>query len=157
MKLYIKRDKTVNNSLFIVFDQFCNEKYFVTGSKDKLCVSDVFGNHCLNIYRMPLPKIKVFSISAGKNNIKFFVNTSKENSCYFYGIGWRIRGNIFTKSFDIVDAENYVVATHGKDFSKCSDGYGLTVNNEDMELFCLATALCVNLESKVDKTLLQTV
>ena len=97
-------------------------------------------------------------ISAQKQNIKFIMNNSnKFSNCYFYGVGWRVRGNVFIKSFDIIDADNSLIATHIKRFSPCGDGYELNVINESKELFSIATEICVNLEAKVDNPRMQTV
>lgn len=158
MKLYIKQDKSIENQLFIVYDELCNEKYFVKGNKDKLYIVDLSGDTLLKIRRIFLPTLKAFSITAQKQNIKFIINNSnKFPNCYFYGIGWRVRGNVFIKSFDIIDADNSLVATHIKRFSPCGDGYELNVINESKELFSIATAICVNLEAKVDNPQMQTV
>lgn len=158
MKFYIKRDKTVDDSLFIVFDENGKEKYFVTGTKDKMIVKDSFDNIIMVIRYICFSKIKTFSIRHKNNNIKFIIaNKKSSSSCYYYGICWRIRGDVFKGSFDIVDADNTVVATIGRDFSKFGSNYGLTINHTEMEMFCIGTALCVNVESKVDNTLLQTV
>lgn len=158
MKLYIKRDKSTENSMFVVFDELCNEKYYIVGSKDKLELLNLNKEKCMTIRRMPLPAIRAYSISVGKNNIKFIIGNSKSKvPCYYYGIGWRIRGDIFIKSFDILDADNSLVATHAKRFSRCGDGYELNVFNEVREMFCIATAVCINLEAKVDNPQLQTV
>lgn len=158
MKLYIKRDKSTDNSMFVVFDEHCNEKYYVIGSKDKFELINLGKEKLLKIRRVPLPALNAFSISAYKRNIKFIIGSSSSKvQCYYYGIGWRIRGNIFIKSFDILDADNSLVATHVKRFSGCGDGYELNIINEDMELFGIATALCINLVAKVDNPCLQAI
>ena len=158
MRLYIKQDMSIENQLFIVYDELCNEKYFIKGNKDKLYLVDLSGETLLRIRRIFLPTLKAFSITAQKQNIKFIMNNSnKFSNCYFYGVGWRVRGNVFIKSFDIIDADNSLIATHIKRFSPCGDGYELNVINESKELFSIATAICVNLEAKVDNPRMQTV
>ena len=158
MKLYIKRDKSTDKSMFVVFDEYCNEKYYVVGSKDKLELISTDKSKLMTIRRVPLPALKAYSITVGKNNIKFIIgNSNSKVSCYYYGIGWHIRGNIFIKSFDILDADNSLVATHAQRFSSCGDGYELNVVNESRELFCIATAICINLVAKVDNPCPQTV
>ena len=118
MKFFIQRDKTVGEKLFIVFDEQGREKYFVTGSK----------NTCF---------------------IKFFVNTSsKTPSCYFFGNSWLIRGDILTNTFDVIDSDNSLVASHRVSFSE-KKGYELEIISEHNELFCIATAVCVDIEAKV--------
>lgn len=158
MKLYIKRDKSTDDSMFIVFDEICEEKYYVTGSKNTMTLTDLHHNKLMTVKRMPLPALKAYSISAGNKNIKFIMNNSLSSvACYFYGIPWHIRGDVFTKSFDIIDADNSLVATHFMRFSRCGDGYELNVMNERRELLCIGTAICVNLEARVDNARVQTV
>jgi len=158
MKLYIKRDKSADKSMFIVFDEHCKEKYYVIGTKDKFELVTLEKERLMKIRRVPLPALNAFSISAYKRNIKFITGGSTSKvQCYYYGIGWRIRGNIFVKSFDILDADNSLVATHAKCFSSCGDGYELNIINEDMELFSVATAICINLVAKVDNPCLQAI
>lgn len=157
MKFYIKRDKTVGESLFVIFDEQGKEKYYVTGSKNTCHISDISGRVVVKIHRLPLPALKAFSISSGNYNIKFFVNTSsKTPSCYFYGNSWLIRGDIVTNIFDIIDSDNSLVAGHRISFSenKC---YELNVTNDRNILFCLAVSICVDIEAKVDNPTLQTV
>ncbi len=158
MRLYIKRDKTVDNSMFVVFDESCNEKYCVAGTNNSLKVKDEYQNVCLKIRRFNLLKLNIFVINFGDYNIKFVYGDSNNKFiCYFHGIGWRIRGDILTGSFDILDTGGSVVATHGRDFAKCGSDFALTIYNQDMELLCLGVAICVDILSKVDNTLLQTV
>lgn len=158
MKLYIRRDKNAENSLFIVYDELCKEKYYVTGTKDKLVLYNMDEIRVMTIRRVPLPAVKAFSITAGKRNIKFLITPANSKvPCYYYGVKWHIRGNIFVNSFDILDVDNSVVATNAKRFSPCGDGYELNVYSENKELFCIATALCINIVAKVDNQQLQTV
>jgi uncharacterized protein YxjI len=144
--------------MFVVLDELLNEKYLVTGSKDNIAVKDLQGNSLLKIKHTPLPAVKAYSIKDGKSSMRFFIGSTRTTvNCYFSGIGWHIRGNVFTKSFDIIDADNSLVATHSKAFGKCIDGYGLNVINEDRELFCIAVAICVNLGARLDNPQIQPV
>lgn len=157
MKFYIKRDKTVGESLFIVFNEQGREKYFVSGNKNTFFISDINGRVLVKIHRLPLPALKAYSISSGNYNIKFFINTSsKLPSCYFFGNSWLIRGEIAANSFDIIDADNSLVASHRRSFSD-NKGYELEVSKGNSELFVIATAVCIDLEAKVDNPALQTV
>ncbi len=149
MKFFIKRDKTAGEGLFIVYDELGKEKYYVKGSKNVCNISDLKGRVIGKIHRLPLPALKAFSISSGNYNIKFFVNTSsKIPSCYFFGNSWLIRGDIGTNSFDIIDADNSIVASHRRSF-RDSNAYELDVFGDNNEIFCIATSVCVDIEAKV--------
>ena len=151
MKLFIKRDKTVDDSLFVVLDEECNEKYYVTGSKSTIYLTDLSETVLMKIKQLPLPALRAYSITAYNRNIKFILNSNPTAvNCYYYGNSWHIRGDVFTKSFDIIDADNSLVATHCLRYSKSGDGVELNVFAENRELFCIATAICVNLDVKIN-------
>ena len=110
MKLFVKRDKTVDGSMFAVLDENCRDKYFIRCSKNNIILVDLNDEVLLKVKQLLLPALKTFSISSKERNIKLMINS--KSSCYFYGISWHIRGDFFTKSFDIIDADNSVVAVH---------------------------------------------
>ncbi|MDR0914065.1 MAG: hypothetical protein LBM65_02720, partial [Oscillospiraceae bacterium] len=124
MKLYIKRDTSDLLARFSVLDEQCKEKYLVLGSRspsgEKLVITDTQGEKLLKIKKIPLPVLHAFSIGNKEENFKLIVNLSaKSSTCYYYGISWRIRGDISTGSYDIIDADGTVVASHIKRFSAC--------------------------------------
>lgn len=161
LKLYISRDISSVTSRFVVYDDLCKEKYIVTSSNkslEKLKITDLKGNVVTKISRLPLPLLHAYSITSGKKNIKFILNPAKNaENCYYYGISWHIRGRVFTKSFDILDVDNSLVATQARNFKKCVDGYELNINDEEQEQMCLASAVCVNLTATISSPALQTV
>lgn len=148
MKLYLKRDLSSENSRFVVLDELCREKYYVlsTGkSLEKLLITTTDGIVVTKINRLPLPMLQAYSITCGGKNIRFILNPAKDaRNCYYYGISWHIRGQIFTKSFDILDVDNTVIAAHYRSFGTCG-GYELDIYSEENQQFCLATAVCVNM------------
>ncbi len=161
LKLYISRDISSVTSRFVVYDELCKEKYIVTSSNkslEKLKITDLDGNVITKINRLPLPLLNAYSITNGKKNIKFILNPAKNaENCYYYGISWHIRGRVFTKSFDILDVDNSLIATQIRSFEKCVDGYELNIKSEEFEQFCLASAVCVNLTASINNPALQTV
>ena len=156
MKLYIKRDKTVDKALFAVLDEYCDNKYYVKSDKNNVVLCDLDGKVLLKIKCLILPALKTYTLVSDERTIRFIINP-KKSCCYFYGKSWHIRGDFFTKSFDIIGADNSVVATHAKRFSESGSGYELNINSEHNELLCLGVAICASLEAKVDNPVLQTV
>lgn len=156
MKLFIKRDKTINGALFAVLDEHGDNKYYVRGEKNTVSVCDLDGKVLLNLKRLTLPVLRTYSLNSKERSVKFVVNP-KKSLCYFYGVSWHLRGDYFAKSFNIIDADNSIVATHAERFSDGGGGYELNINSEHNELFCVGVAVCANLESKVDNRVLQTV
>lgn len=156
MKLYIKRDKTVDGAMFAVFDQNGRNKYYVRGDKNTIKVCTLNNKALLSIKRLPLPGLKAFSLTSKERSVRFIINPKKYN-CFFYGISWQIRGDFFSGSFEIIGADNSVIASHSKSFSSGEGSYELDINSEHNELFCIGIAVCSNLESKVDKLVVQPV
>ena len=154
MKLFIKRDKTVDGALFAVLDEYGENKYYVKAAKNCIVLLDLNGNTLLKIKRLLLPAAKTYTLISNDRTIRFLINPKKA-FCAFYGISWHIRGDFFAKSFDIIDADNSVAATFSKRFNE--DGYELIINCEHNEYLCLGVAICSNLESKVDNLVIQTV
>lgn len=156
MKLFIKRDKTTDGTLFVVLDEYLNSKYCIKSVKNSVVMIDKNGKKLLRIKRIMLPALRTYTIVSGERTIRFMIN-QKKAYCFFYGISWHIRGDFFAKSFDIINADNSVVATHARRFADSGGGYELNINSEYNELLCVGVAICANLEEKVDNHVLQTV
>ena len=156
MKLFIKREKTADGSLFSVLDEFCQNKYYVKSLRNSIVLCDLNDKALLRIKRLIMPALRSYTLVSDERTIRFMINQRKSN-CWFYGMSWHIRGDFFTKSFDIIDADNSTVATHARRFSEGSSGYELNINSEHNEFFCIGVAICANIESKVDNHVLQTV
>ena len=156
MKLYIKRDRTVCGSMFAVLDESGGNRYYVSSVKNSVVLCDTDGRILLRIKRIILPALKSYTLVSGERTIRFMIN-SKKSYCWFYGMPWHIRGDFFLKSFDIIGADNSVVATHAERFADGGGGYELNIFSEHNELLCVGVAVCSNLESKVDNRVLQTV
>ena len=63
-------------------------------------------------------------------------------SIRFRGISFFVRGDVLMGSYSILDADTAVVCTVGKDFARgCTQ---LMLNQKEREVFCLATAICID-------------
>ena len=149
MKLYIKRDVSDAVSRFSVLDCDLKEKYRIIGTKscfgEKLIIPDRGKTPLLCISRVVLPFCDAFFVSAKNEGYRLTVTKSRgAMSCRFYGISWRIRGDLITKSYDILDADNTVIATHIKRWSSSGFGCELNIFDESRELFCIAAVTCIN-------------
>lgn len=149
MKLYIKRDVSDEKSRFSVLDSDCKEKYRIEKVRsvfgEKLAILDKEKITCLTIRRFALFFFDVFYISTKNESYYLLLSKSQGNiRCKFYAISWRIRGDLVTKSFDIMDADNTVVATHIKRWGCGGAGCELNVFDKSRELFALAAVTCIN-------------
>lgn len=156
LKRYIKRDKSPGDTLFVIFDEFGNELYYFSKTKNSYILTGVNGQKLLKIKELPFPKLCAYSISTADNNIKFFMNPQKNNS-YFYGTAWQIRGDVFSGSFDIIGADNSLVCSREKSFMDGRSCCMLDIKAEHSELLCLGTAICAQLHAKIENLCVQTV
>lgn len=154
MKLFIKRDRTVDGALFAVFDELGENKYYVKSTKNHIVLCDLKGKTLLKIKRILLPALRTYTLVSSERTIRFLINP-KKSYCWFYGMSWHIRGDFFEKSFDVMEADNSVASTFARRFN--DDGYELIINCEHNEFLCIGVAVCACLEAKVDNLVMQTV
>ena len=155
MRVYLKQNKTPDGGLFTVYDELFHEKYGISRSKSSIVLSDKAGKAQLRIKQIPLPAVKAYSITANRRSAKFFINPNM--SSLFYGVAWHIRGDLGSKSFDVISADNSVVAEHCKRFCAAGDCYELNITDMNDEMLCLGISVCVNLSARVENLVAQTV
>ena len=158
MKLFIKRDVSINNLAFTVFDEYGKEKYYSliskNKSKSKIIIADTRNNIVSSMHKMSFFNTETFLIKSDKSNITLVVIlTSKGLFCKVYGINWHICGNIANKNFSILDVDNSVIATH-----KNSMNYAeLMIYDKSNELSSIALSLCISMINTVENRVAQAV
>ncbi|MGN1132497.1 MAG: hypothetical protein ACI4RL_06285 [Ruminococcus sp.] len=162
MNLFLKRDISSEGTLFIVFDELGKEKYYVVRDNRHshfcLAITDTNFNRLCSISTVPLPILKAFTIKDKKSIIRLIFNKNTSRPmCYYYGISWRIRGDIINKNFEIVDNDNTVLLTHRGSWSRNCDCYDINITEGSRELLLIASAICVDLLQSADEKQLQTV
>lgn len=155
MRVFVKQNKTPDGRLFTVYDELFHEKYEVSRVKNRILLLDKHKKAHMRIKQMPLPALKAYSITADRRNAKFFINPNMTS--FFYGVAWHIRGDLGTNSFDVISADNSVVAVHCKRFCEAGDCCELNIEDDRDELLCLGISVCVNLSARVEKLVAQTV
>lgn len=161
MKVFLKRETTPGNVIFTVKDCMGDDKYTVTAKEgtpmSKAYIKDKAGANRLVIRRINLPMYTLYSISSGGERISLVTSHSNLQECVFYGISWRISGDVRKRSYDIVDADNSVVAAVTKaGVGKC-DSIALNIFCEQRELFSIGVAICLCMEKTVDCEVFQTI
>ncbi|MGN1051231.1 MAG: hypothetical protein ACI4QE_02905, partial [Acutalibacteraceae bacterium] len=136
--------------------------YYVCGDsrngRVKLNVSSFDSEVKVRIRKIPLPVFNTFLIFDDSELIRLvLVENFFRIQGYFHGISWRIRGDILSKNFDIVDADNTTVATLIRRWGRECDIYELTIFDKQRELFALASILSINSFNLSEKEALQTV
>jgi uncharacterized protein YxjI len=87
-----------------------------------------------------------YSVAAGGKRLRVAVNyTSVRRPVRIRGKRWRFRGNMLTRSFDILNAADQVVMTHGKCWSMARDCYAIDILDGDCVLLFLCLAAIIDL------------
>jgi len=60
------------------------------------------------------------------------------------GVNWRFRGDLLTRSFDLVDIDSAVVMTHGRCWNQNGDCFAIEVTKESDVLLCLCIAVILD-------------
>lgn len=162
MKLYLKRDTFNQLARFVVLDELGKEKYFIVNSQNyshrNMAVTDVNFHQLCTIHSIPLPLLNAYTINDRKDTIRLIFNKNTSRlMCYYYGISWRIRGDILGKNYEIVDNDNKILLTHSGRTGSIPGGSEINIYDESRELFLLASVACADLIETNNEKQLQTV
>lgn len=146
MKIFIRRDTSDIHSRFLVFDEYENKLYTVSGrstASGELMKVFEGGFTVAKIRDLRLPVMEAYSVTIGNESFKlFFTYRAGRLRPRFSGISWRIRGDILLGSYDICDADGTIICSVCEHFSK--NYTELSVYEKSRELFCIACAICVS-------------
>lgn len=147
VKIYIQRDTSDIYSRYQVLNEQGRLIYTVTGkhnpSGESLRIKDKDGETVCRIRGLGFSALSVYSISSRSESMRLNIAAGTGRaSVRFRGISFYVRGDILMGSYSILDADTAVVCTVGKDFSKgCTQ---LLINQQDREIFCIASAVCID-------------
>ena len=147
VKLYLQRDISTLNARYQVADDRGKLRYTVTGkhnpSGESIRICDTSGNVVCKIRSLGFTALSVYSISAGGESMRLNIAVgNRRASIRFRGISFFVRGDVLMGSYSILDADTAVVCTVGKDFARnCTQ---LMLHQKEREIFCLATAICID-------------
>ena len=147
MKLYLQRDTSASNARYQVADETGRLRYTVTGkcmpSGDDIRIVDTNGATVCKIRSLGFTALSVYSIRAGGETIRLNVAVGNGRAAVrFRGISFYARGDVLTGSYSVLDVDTAAVCAVGKDFARgCTQ---IDLQQEDREMFCLATAICID-------------
>ena len=147
VKLYLQRDISTLNARYQVADERGRLRYTVTGKRnpsgESMRICDTSGNVVCKIRSLGFTALSVYSISAGGESMRLNIAVgNRRASIRFRGISFFVRGDVLMGSYSILDADTAVVCTVGKDFARgCTQ---LMLHQKEREIFCLATAICID-------------
>ncbi len=147
VKLYIQRDCSDLSARYRVFDDKGGLRYLISGRRNpsgesmKLCTPS--GEEVCRIRGLGFSALSVYSISAGGESMRLNIAVGAHRATVrFRGISFFVRGDALMGSYSVLDADTAVVCTVGKDFAKGC--IGVELNQNEREIFCIATAVCID-------------
>lgn len=147
MKYYLQRDTSDVSARYRIYDEKGDLKYTVTGkhnpSSESIRIVDRGGETVCKIRGLCFSVLSVYSISSGGESMRLNITLGTGRaSVRFRGISFIVRGDVLMGSYSILDADTAQVCTVGKDFAKgCTQ---LLIDQEDREIFCIASAICID-------------
>lgn len=139
--------------LFTVLDDRGRLAYEVRGEYLSI------GSHCIlreseggtaaHLTGVLLPGMSRYTVTSGVHRLRIWIRPgAAHRAVQFKGADWRFRGNVITRSFDIVEkrrnGESCVIMTHGRCWNGRNDCYAVTVLREADVPLCLCTAVAVD-------------
>ncbi|HEX2985274.1 MAG TPA: LURP-one-related family protein [Caproiciproducens sp.] len=141
------------DTLFAVLDSSGQPVYRVTGDSlavgSKIYLVDQNQNEAARIFSVGLPTIAKYSIFIDdKERARVTRNlTVSRQPIKIKKVSWHFRGDLASRSYDIVDIDSTVVMSHGRCWNSVGDCYALDIQRESDILICLC--LSVILDSTV--------
>ena len=149
MEFYVK-PCTAESSLFAIYGTAGELLYQVAGENSalsgKLYLVDGSGKEAAKIRRLGTPEISRYSISVqGKEHAGVLQNFIGTKPAYrLYGVPWSFRGDVLSRSFDVIDVDGGVLMTHGYCWKGRGDCFAVTVTREADVPVCLSIAVVID-------------
>lgn len=162
MKLYLKRDTSMEHTRFIVCDHRGDLRYVVTGKRsgsvDRMVISLPDSTMLMNLKIAPMHFLYVFVMSGNNHRVSMFSsNPGKACEFRFHGIDWTMCRSSDMRSFEIIDSRGISVMLQSADTFLKSSAYTLDIFDEANELYCVAAAICADVISYADSHVAATV
>ena len=144
---------------YLVFDEKGTLLYRVTGrrnpSGESMQICGVGGETVCRIRGLGFSALSVFSIVSDSESVRLNVAVGSGRAAVrFRGISFYVRGDVLMGSYDIRDADNTTVCNVGKDFTRNHIGVEILQNERD--ILCIASAVCIDSLAVVKAPVLQT-
>lgn len=149
MDFYLNRHTGAGETLFDVFDTAGTLLYTVEGEwgsfGGKLYLRDSSGTECAKITCMGIHGLCKYSVHIEeKECLRVTQNMASEHSIRLSKTEWSLRGDLLTRSFDVVDGEAQVRMTHAPCWTARGDSYGIQVERPEDVPVCLSLSVIVD-------------
>lgn len=136
--------------LFSVMDSLGQPVYRVIGDSlaigSKIYLIDQNKQEVARIFSVGLTTIAKYSVLVGeKERARVTRNLgSSRNPIKIKGVKWCFRGDLVTRSYDLVDEASAVVMTHGRCWNQIGDCYAVEVARQEDVLTCLCISIILD-------------
>lgn len=147
VKIYLQRDISSVTGRYQIYGERGELRYTVGGKRtpsgESLCVCDPSGETVCKIRGLGFSALAVYSVSAGGESMRLNIAVGNGRaSVRFRGISFYVRGDVLMGSYSVLDADTAVVCTANKDFAKSC--IQMDIRQNEREIFCIATAVCID-------------
>jgi uncharacterized protein YxjI len=149
MKFYIHQS-TGTETLFSVSDSLGQPVYRVTGDSlsigSKFYLIDNNQHEAARIFSVGLSALSKYSIFIDdKERARVILNlTAPKQPIKIKTVNWRFRGDLLTRSYDLIHVDSSVVMSHGRCWTVSGDCYAVDVTNDCDVLLCLCIAIVLD-------------
>ncbi|WP_312694532.1 tubby C 2 [Caproiciproducens sp.] len=149
MKFYIKQN-TGTDALFTVIDALGQSVYSVTGDSlsigSKVYLIDNNKNEAARIFSLGISALSKYAVFIDdKERARVTLNlTAAHHPVKFKGISWRFRGDLLTRSYDLIDVDSAVIMSHGRCWNENGDCFAVDIASESNVLLCLCIAVILD-------------
>lgn len=151
MKMYFKQRLFSWFDSYDIYDEYGNTLYVVKGQfawGHCLKIFDRKGNEIGMLKEKVLSFLPKFEVYIGGQYIgcimkRFTLFTAKFDIDFK---GWYVEGDFFEWNYNIIDQNNYLVATVSKELFHLTDNYMIDVKNKSDELASLMLVLAIDAE-----------
>ena len=149
MKFYINQS-TGTDALFTIIDSVGQSVYCVIGDTtsigSKYYLVDKDKNQVARISKVGFPTISKYTITIDDNDKAHVTQNlaSSHNMIKIKGKKWRFRGDLLTRSYDLIDTDSSVIMTHGRCWNENGDCFAVDILDESNVILCLCIAVILD-------------
>lgn len=150
MKYYLKPDGSIKTA-FTVLDSSGSTVYTVktdiSALRRRFLLTDTNGDVAAKIVCIRISSASQYTVSANKKHALITVDFQSQNQpVKIKGVRWQFRGDVITRTFDIIDDTGKIIMSHGRCWNINSACYAMEINEavfKDIEL-CVGIAIAVD-------------
>lgn len=148
MKYFIMRDKSDIESRLVVFDQFGEEAFIVSGevsgNSHSFVISDITGKVLASIVSSPFA-FPHFRVRFGRKHIIFIMTPNGRSPMIIYGVHASFDGMLLTGEYTLKGSDGEIVAYQKHSWCKRGECHELEITDERYVLLALAISAAISI------------